>query len=146
MLTIYDNRYNLSKLLQVLVIRKLASIVDPTTDDKSTDSSSIVINCLDPCFCRTELARDLSPGLKAFFRVFAALFARTAEEGSRLVVITASAGRKTHGGYMRGGTLKNYPPLITSEDGVEKSRYLWDQLGRKMEEIQPGILANVNTV
>jgi retinol dehydrogenase-12 len=91
-LTIHDNRYNLSKLLQVLVIRKLASIVDPTTDDKSTDSSCIVINCLDPCFCRTGLARDLSPGLKFFFRVFAALFARTAEEGSRLVVITASAG------------------------------------------------------
>jgi len=124
------NEYNLSKLLQVFVIRKLASIVDPTTTDKSTDSTSIVINCLDPCFCKTELASFLSGGLKVAHKVFEFLFARTAEEGSRLVVIAASAGRKTHGGYMRGGTLKSYPPMITSEDGAEKSRYLWELLGK----------------
>jgi hypothetical protein len=47
---------------------------------------------------------------------------------------------------MRGGSLKNYPPLIASKDGAEKAGYLWEQLGRKLEEIQPGILANVNTV
>jgi len=39
---------------------------------------------------------------------------------------------------MRGRALKSYPPLITGEDGVEKGRYLWEQLGRKSEEIQPG--------
>ena len=130
----------------MLVIQKLASAVDSTADYKSTNSSSVVINCLDPCFCRTELARGLSPGLNVIFKVFEALFARTAEEGSRLVVITASAGKATHGGYMRGGNLRSYAPLITSDDGAAKSRYLWEQLCRRLEEIQPGILANVNTV
>lgn len=145
-MTNYNNRYNLSKLLQVYVIRKLAAIVDPTTDDKSTDASSIAINCLDPCFCKTDLARGLSGGLKFAFKIFEFLFARTAEEGSRLVVIAASAGRKTHGGYMRGGNVKPYPPMITSKEGTEKSRYLWELLGKRLEVIQPGILANLNTV
>jgi retinol dehydrogenase-12 len=79
-------------------------------------------------------------------QIFTFLFARTAEEGSRLLVIAASAGRKTHGGYMRSGVLKNYAPFITSEDGVEKSQYLWELLGRKLENIQPGILTNLKTV
>jgi retinol dehydrogenase-12 len=143
MLMICGNRYNLSKLFQVFVIRKLASMIDPTTDDKSADSTPIVINCLDPCYCRSELGRDLSPLLKPIGKIFEFLFARTTEEGSRLVVIAASAGRKTHGGYMRGGNLKSYSPLITSEDGIQKERYVWEQLERKLEGIQSGILANV---
>ena len=142
----FDNRYNLSKLFLLYVIVKLASIIDPMTNDKSRDSNSIVINSLDPCFCKTELAGDLSGGFKAVFKLFEFLFARTAEEGSRLVVTAASAGRQTHGGYMRAGALQKYAPFITNEDGVKKSNYLWEQLGRKLEQLQPGILANVNTV
>ena len=62
------------------------------------------------------------------------------------MVIAASAGRQTHGGYMRAGTLQKYAPIITSEDGVEHSNYVWEQLGGKLEELQPGILANVDAV
>lgn len=68
------------------------------------------------------------------------------EEGSRLIVSAASAGRETHGGYMRSGVLKTYPPLISSEDGVAKSKYLWEQIGKKLEAIQPGIIAKLETI
>lgn len=146
MLIIFDNRYNLSKLLLLYVIIKLASIVDPITNDKSRDSNSIVVNSLDPCFCKTGLAGELTGGVKAVFKVFEFLFARSAEEGSRLVVAAASAGRETHGGYMRAGALQKYAPFITSEDGIKKSNYVWEQLGRQLEQLQPGIMANVGTV
>jgi retinol dehydrogenase 12 len=138
-----DDRYPLSKLLLLYVIIKLASIVDPTTNDKSRDSNPIVINSLDPCFCKTALAGELSGGIKAVYKIFEFLFGRSAEEGSRLVVIAASAGRQTHGEYMRAGALQKYEPFVTSEDGVEKGNYVWEQLGRKLEQLQPGILANV---
>ena len=144
-LTMLHNRYNLSKLLLLYVIVKLAAIVDPITDDNSRDSSNIVINVLDPCFCKTALASSLTGGLKAFFLVFQFLFARTAEEGSRLVVMAASAGRQTHGGYMRAGALQEYAPFITNEEGMKKSEYLWEQLSVKMEQLEPGITGNVNT-
>ena len=143
---IFDDRYNLSKLLLLYVIIKLASIIDPVGNDKPRDSNPIVINSLDPCFCKTGLAGGLTGGVKAGFRVFEFLFARPAEEGSRLVVTAASAGRQTHGGYMRAGALQKYAPFITSDDGTERSNYLWQQLGRKLEQLQSGILDNVNHV
>ena len=127
------------------MIVRLASIIDPaTSNDKSRDP--IVVNSLDPCFCKTGLAGDLTGGLKAVYKIFEYLFARSAEEGSRLVVTAASAGRQTHGGYMRAGTLQEYAPCIISEDGVEKSHRVWEQLSAKLEQLQPGVMANVNTV
>jgi retinol dehydrogenase-12 len=126
-------------------IIKLASIIDPIANDKSQDSNPIVINSLDPCFCKTGLAGELTGGLKAIYKFFEFVFARPAE-GARLVVTAAAAGRQTHGGYMRAGALQPYAPFITSEDGVNKSNYVWEQLGRKLEQLQPGVLANVKTV
>lgn len=129
------------------MIYQLASIIDPTTSSKTSDSNPIIINCLDPCACKgTGLGNEAPGALKAVGRIFQFLFARTAEEGSRLVVIAASAGRETHGGYMRAGKLKDYPPMITSEDAVERGKYVWELLGRKLEEIHPGILTNVKTI
>jgi len=127
-------------------IIKLASIVDPITNDKSQDSNTIVFNSLDPCFCKTGLAGELTGGFKAIFKFFEFVFARPAEEGSRLVVTAAAAGTQTHGGCMRAGALQAYAPFITNEDGVDKSNHVWEQLGRKLEQLQPGIMANVNTV
>ena len=145
-LTIVEIRYNLSKLLLMYVIVKLASIIDPVTKDKSRDPNPIIINSLDPCFCKTGLASELTGGFKAFYKLFEFLFARKAEEGSRLVVTAASAGRQTHGGYMRAGALQVYAPCITSEDGIAKGNNLWEQLGRKLEQLQPGILADLDAI
>jgi hypothetical protein len=88
------------------------------------------------------LAGELTGGFKMFFKVFELLFARSAEEGSRLVVIAASAGRRTHGAYMRAGAVQEYAPFITSAEGVKKSDYVWKQLGRKLEQLKPGIMPN----
>jgi retinol dehydrogenase-12 len=125
---------------------KLASIINPTTISASKDLIPIVVNSLDPCFCKTGLSREVTGGLKVAYKLFEFMFARSAEEGSRLVVIAASAGRQTHGGYMRGGALQKYAPFITSEDGNKKCEYIWEQLGRKLEHLQPGILAKVSTI
>jgi retinol dehydrogenase-12 len=127
-------------------IVKLASIIDPLTKDDSEEPNTIVINSLDPCFCKTGLAGGLTGGLKTIFKVFEFLFARTAEEGSRLVVTAASAGRQTHGKYMRGGAVQEYAPFITNEDGVKRSDEVWEQLGKKLEQLQPGIMGAVKTV
>lgn len=62
------------------------------------------------------------------------------------MVSAASAGRKTHGAYMRAGAVQEYAPFITNGVGVKKMDYIWEQLGKKLEQLQPGILANLNTV
>jgi retinol dehydrogenase 12 len=137
------HRYNLSKLLLAHAIIKLATIIHPATPTNDRQEPSLVINSLDPCFCKTELASGLSGGLKALFKVFELLFARTAEEGSRLVVLAASEGRQTHGKYMRGGTVQEYIPSVRNEAGQARTDDTWAQLSRKLEQLQPGIMTTL---
>ncbi|KAL3455535.1 NAD(P)-binding protein [Aspergillus heterothallicus] len=136
------NQYNVSKLLLIYGILKLTSLVDPISGHTESPNK-IVINSLDPCFCKTNLTTETTGALKIFFTIFERLFARSAEEGSRLVVQTASAGRETHGGYMRAGSLREYIPSINDADGVRKREAFWDLLCRKLEELEPGILGNL---
>ncbi|KAI0015271.1 hypothetical protein F4780DRAFT_773666 [Xylariomycetidae sp. FL0641] len=131
------NQYNLSKLLQLYTTIKLCAIVDPAN---TTEPYPIVINSVDPCFCKTGLSGDLKGGPKVFFKVFETIAARTAEEGSRLVVQAAAAGRQTHGLYMRAGAVQEYAPIARDE---KKAAYVWDLLCQKLEMLQPGILENL---
>jgi retinol dehydrogenase-12 len=146
------SRYNLSKLLQIYVIRHLATIISPIAQTKGSNSSSdsktksenpITINSLDPCFCKTGLSRDINGILKVVAKIFTFLFARTAEEGSRCVVIAAGAGRESHGGYMRAGKMKEYAPKYLETEKEGHGKYVWEQATKKLEVIQPGILASV---
>ena len=130
-------RYNLSKLLQIYTEIKLCSIVDPV---KTSDPHPIVINSVDPCFCKTGLSGEMKGGPKAFFKIFESIAARTAEEGSRLVVQAASAGRKTHGLYLRAGEVQDYAPIAKDE---KKATYLWDLLSKRLEQLQPGVLQSL---
>lgn len=128
---VVPSRYNLSKLLQLYIIRKLCAAIDPPT---------IVINSVDPCFCKTGLSGDLRGVARVFFKIFEFIAARTAEEGSRLVVQAASAGRQTHGKYLRAGTVQAYAPIALDD---ERAAYVWNLLCGKLETLQPGILQNI---
>ena len=75
-----------------------------------------------------------------FFKIFEWATARTAEEGASLIVKAAAAGRDTHGKYMRAGEVQEYFPVARDE---EKATYVWDLLCQKMEELQPGVLRNL---
>jgi retinol dehydrogenase-12 len=94
--------------------------------------------------CKTSLGHEGIPGpLKAAGLIFTALFARTAEEGARTLVVAASAGKETHGKYMRGGVLKVFAPMILSEEGAKKEDYAWEQLKEKLESIAPGVMRDI---
>jgi len=141
-LTLTTSRYALSKLFQVFVTQHLASAIDPLPNNFK-DPNAIVINLVSPGMCKTDLDSNLSAGVKAVRSVVSAIFAKNAEEGSRIIVIAASAGRDSHGGYLMGaGTLSKYAPMIVSDVGIKDGAYIWNQMQRKLEEIQPGLLAS----
>jgi retinol dehydrogenase-12 len=136
-------RYNLSKYLQVLVLRKLCTMIDPLPSLKSDslkETNKIVINWLDPCFCGTGLSRDISGALRIAGKIFTGLFARKAEEGARLVVAAAAAGRGTHGGYLRAGGLREPVEMVTGLEGVERGEKLWAELGKRLERMSGGVM------
>jgi hypothetical protein len=124
-------------LLQLYTVIKLSAIVDPVN---STNPNPIVINSLDPCFCKTGLSGGLTGVSKFLFRIFESIAARTAEEGSRLVVQAASAGRQTHGLYLRAGAVQKYAPIAQND---KRATYVWELLCKKLEKLQPGIMQNL---
>ncbi|MCJ1377222.1 hypothetical protein MMC17_000314 [Xylographa soralifera] len=110
------DRYNVSKLLNVLWTRELASKI------KAKD---IVINTVNPGLCHSSLHRDdNSAGLKYFKKIFA----RTTEEGGRIIVDAAAVeSAKTHGGYL--SEQKMIPPSswVRSVEGAKIQHKLWDE-------------------
>lgn len=126
-------RYPTSKLLEVLLMRKLATHVAAT---------DVVINMVNPGLCHSRLARDYGWG----FWFFKLIFARSTEVGSRTLLAGASAGIKSHGTYMSDGVIaqEQVSPFVTSVEGAAAQKKLWDQLGRLLEDIAPGCLAAVS--
>jgi len=82
-------RYNTSKLLNVLWTRELASKIDV---------SDVIINTVNPGFCGSSLHRDeISVG----FRVFKNIFAWTSAQGGHCLVDAVIVKKEdTHGGYL----------------------------------------------
>ncbi len=125
-------RYPTSKLLEVLVIRQIAS---------KLEGSGVIINMLNPGLCHSELARD--GGLFLTFMKF--LLARTTEVGSRTLVAAAVAGAESHGKYMTDAQINDdaLSDFVKSADGKEASKKVWKELSEILESIQPGVTSNL---
>lgn len=125
-------RYPTSKLLEVLVIRQIAS---------KLEGSGVIINMLNPGLCHSELARD--GGLFLTFMKF--LLARTTEVGSRTLVAAAVAGPESHGKYMTDAQINDdaLSDFVKSADGKEASKKVWKELSEILESIQPGVTSNL---
>ncbi|AEO67415.1 b44fdfcd-6d21-4642-a3c1-e4bd02a43014 [Thermothielavioides terrestris] len=131
-----QTQYNLSKLLVLYGVIKLAQLVDPPG---TLNPHPIVINQMNPLFLKTDLAREAAGIEKAFFKVFEAALARTGEEGARLVVAALASGRETHGRYME-RKLEEYHPIAKDD---KKINAFWDALCERLERVQPGVLENL---
>ncbi|KAI9750398.1 MAG: hypothetical protein M1815_001839 [Lichina confinis] len=131
------DRYNVSKLLEVFVVRELSGQLESSTKGK------VVINALNPGLCYSELTRDAT-GVKGLaVKIFKALLARTTEVGSRTLVHAAGSGQESQGEYLSDSTVKRPAPLVLGSEGAETQKRVWDELSKKLEVIHPGILENL---
>ncbi|KAF3480834.1 uncharacterized protein GIQ15_06181 [Arthroderma uncinatum] len=87
-----DDRYYVSKLLQVLCMRALAA-------DTAAKSPRVVVNAFTPGYCLTGLVNKMT-GLWGLQLQIMKILARTAEEGSRTLIHAASLGWEGHGQYL----------------------------------------------
>lgn len=127
-----DERYPLSKLLEVLLVQELAGRVR---------GSEVVINMINPGFCHSQLGREA--GLK--FKLMKMVLARSTEVGSRTLVAGGAAGLESHGSYMTDGHVENtaLSPFVRSEEGRQAREKLWAELSSILEGVHPGIMQNV---
>jgi hypothetical protein len=93
-----DSRYPLSKLLEVLYIRKLAP-------EMTQHKTPVTLNMLNPGLCYSSLMRDMGETPPLAMRAFLGLFARQTDVGARTLVASAAAGHDTHGQYMSDGII-----------------------------------------
>ncbi|KAF1990344.1 short-chain dehydrogenase/reductase [Aulographum hederae CBS 113979] len=128
------DRYNLSKLLEVYVVREWAH------KEKYMGSKDypIILNMLNPGFCHSELMREV-PTLGAIVK---GLLARTSEVGSRTLVHAASAGTETHGEFLSDCKPKTPAKLVVGPEGPGLQEKFWLELKDVLEGIQPGITNN----
>ena len=85
-------RYQLSKLLQLLAVREVAT--------RMGKKPKVVLNTINPGLAKTKLARNARGFLKWQMIIAKALLARSAEGGSRMLVhAVTDAGPESHGLY-----------------------------------------------
>jgi retinol dehydrogenase-12 len=102
--------------------RSLAAHLPPT--------STLIVNCLSPGFCTTELGRNTATFVKPFYKLFQLIFARTAAEGAKTYVWAALAGKPQDQKALRENM---HGSLITDCKIAEPSDYALSKEGREAE-------------
>ncbi|KAM5451822.1 putative secondary metabolism biosynthetic enzyme [Microsporum audouinii] len=132
-----DDRYYVSKLLQVLCMRALAA-------DIASTNPRVVVNAFTPGYCLTGLVNKMT-GFWGFQLQVMKVLARTAVEGSRTLIHAASLGWEGHGQYLNDckideGALSKF---VKSVEGAQAQKKVWGELLEKLERIVPGISGNI---
>jgi retinol dehydrogenase 12 len=124
-------RYSLSKLLEVIIVRKWAKeLMGP--------DYPVIVNTIAPGFCRSELLRDvgLIPTLVA------PILARRTDVGAGALVDAASGGRETHGQFIW-DYVREPSAIVQGEAGIDLQNRVWDELKDILERLSPGISRNI---
>ncbi|KAK7414071.1 hypothetical protein QQX98_007103 [Neonectria punicea] len=130
--------YPLSKLLETLAVRQLASLVP-------LSRTGVVLNLVCPGFCITELRRNAPADFREFMAAQEAQFGRTAEDGSRTLLHGAVAGKESHGRFLDSCEIADdkVPSWVTDEEGRKWQKNLWDVMAKELETIEPGCVKKV---
>lgn len=90
-----NDRYNVSKMIELLCLRELASELT-----KSAEDGRVIASLINPGYVDTQIQRE-SQGMQKL-KVWAQrrVFARKTEVGSRTLVSAAEGGDETHGAYL----------------------------------------------
>lgn len=131
------DRYNVSKLLELLTIRCLAPAMTASGKPK------VILNTLTPGFCHSELMRHAVFPLNLLGWIGKKLIGRTTEMGSRTLVAAACAGDESHGMYMTDCTVGEVSPWVRSEKGKETQKRVYEELMGVLEGIEPGVAKNI---
>ncbi|KAM0811927.1 putative Short-chain dehydrogenase/reductase family protein [Seiridium cardinale] len=133
------DRYNVSKLMELLVFRQLSDRLSA-----SPKPGMIITSILNPGVVETDLNREVQLGILGIpRRIFMRIVGRRPVEGSRTLVHAAEGAPETHGQYLDDCRVGKVSTFVTSQDGIETQKRLWEELIEKLESIQPGISQNI---
>lgn len=129
------DRYPLSKLLEILIVRHI-------TPSVSKSYPGVILNTANPGLCHSSLAREAG-----WFLYFLKLvLARTTEVGARTLVAPATVGEESHGKYMSNSVVSDgdLSAFVKSEEGAQTGRKVWGELREMLEGISEGSTKNLD--
>ncbi|CAN8100331.1 unnamed protein product [Discula destructiva] len=138
--TVPPDRYQTSKLLQLLVVRQVAQRLSRPT---SSSEYGVILNTLTPGFCRTSLFRDNAFPASFFLKVTGTLIGRSAEAGSRELVHAAAAGPETHGKWLDSHEIREPSSFVRSQEGKRLEVRVYEELVDLLESVEPGITKKI---
>ncbi|KAK3684817.1 short-chain dehydrogenase/reductase-like protein [Podospora appendiculata] len=131
----FTERYNVSKLLLVLLTRQLARRCRP---------AGVVINTANPGFCRSRLFRNLPRLLDVLARTLMVLCGRPNEMGARalLAAVDGSLG-ETHGAFVMNCKVVQPSVFVLSDEDERVGEKVWGEMMAILEGVAPGVTRNV---
>ncbi|KAK0511691.1 hypothetical protein JMJ35_006264 [Cladonia borealis] len=125
-----SDRYNVSKLLAIFVVKQMAALCP-------VSSGGVIVNCVAPGFCQSELHfRELD---NRAVRFMVKLLSRRTEVGARTLVHGASAGAESHGQYVPDCKITPTAGFTKGNGGAELQDRVWMELKQKLEATRPGV-------
>ncbi|ROV86747.1 hypothetical protein VMCG_10913 [Cytospora schulzeri] len=118
------DRYNASKLLNVLWLRELS-------DRAASSSRGVIINGVNPGLCASSLHRSHQE-----VAVFNKMFAWSSEEGGHCLA-DAALQHGEHGAYISEQVVKQPSQFVLSPDGVETQKKIWEETMAILREAVP---------
>ncbi|KAH8882868.1 NAD(P)-binding protein [Thozetella sp. PMI_491] len=131
-----DDRYNTSKLIEILVMRELVTRMD------ASGKNPVIVNTLNPGLCRSTLFRHALFPLNIVLNLGLFFFGRTAEMGSRTLLAAACGDVETHGQHMDSCRVANPSSFVRSAEGERVQKKVYEELMTILDEIQPGVSGN----
>ncbi|KAJ3254851.1 hypothetical protein HDU77_003913 [Chytriomyces hyalinus] len=129
-----QERYNVTKLMQVFIARELAQRVN---------CDRVIVNFLNPGLCHSNLTSTAKGWGSFMVETLKYWIGRTTEVGSRTLVHALSAGKESHGQYLSDCKVEPPAVFVTSDEGVKVQKRLWEELTEILENVRPGILKNI---
>jgi len=136
MISFTTNRYEISKLMQILFVRELVSRINA----KNPPSPSATINLVNPGLCVSTLAtRNETPlAARIIVSIVYKILGRTTEVGSRTLVLGAFAAPISHGEYMSDGQNQDVESWIYTDVGKGAQKKVFEQTMKVLELRKPG--------
>ncbi|TFK31455.1 hypothetical protein BDQ12DRAFT_694120 [Crucibulum laeve] len=132
--SVLGSRYFDTKLMNVFFTRALSDRLG---------KSPVIVNCVNPGFCRSELRRDLFGVKLALVWAIEKLIARTTEQGSRQLVWAAVGGEedldKLRGEYISLQEVHEPSDYALGEEGKVLQERLWENLIGELFTVDPRV-------
>lgn len=129
--TSMHNRYQVSKLIQLLCAREMAAQI-------TSSNVPVTVNSVNPGFCESELNREGSWILWVVW-LLKMLLARTTEAGSRGLVWAGAMGEESHGAYVSDCRVEEPSKWVRSEEGGVAGKRVWEEVRGRLEGVKGGI-------